>query len=1487
MAIKKKKLKTRLDLIQEELDNQVYVVEENGKKVADSRNPNLPLHYTNKRLETAKNNDIAPVKKTNTNKNNTSYMNINKKSDNKWFSKGAFSDGYQVGDLTKTILGTTGDVATNVTKSLFGLGEGIGDAINYGIAGIADVTGKERFADDLRTGASESLTDKIFKPAEDFFDKNSVLGERSDQIAHGLGYVGGIIATGGLGASAGLGAAGTTALTTGLTGVSSFGSGVGEAYQGGATDEEAHLYGLIAGAAEAGSELIFGGLGKGVNALGLSKGLSSADDMLAKKVTEKISNQLFKNLTQFGIKSGAEGLEEVISGVVQGIGKKVTYMSEEELGEILANEQLLDQFIMGAVTSGVSQSGIVPGMKQGSLIETTKTGKDFVTGYTQNEQKVVDSLVEEQSNELSKQKAIENAIKEAITTRETEQKGILSVKEKTALTEGIKAKIENGEIDVSNTKLTNKEISKIRQEVEDNLQKGLLDTNKIDSILGDTITENDSILARSYQETAKRSQNFTYDSNKVTNEQEKAVYDSATKYFNDTTRSHEFVEKVANIAKDKGTNYGFINNEELKALGHDVEGKQVNGLVRTTQDGKQTVLINIDSPKTLNTIVGHETTHLLEGTIEYQELQEAIFNYAKEKGEFDTRQKSLNELYEGIENANVDSELTADLVGDYLFTDEKFIDSLSTQKPTLFQKIKDLIDDLVIRFKGTKEEQQLREVQKKFRKAYKKNAQSTESTQYSLTQDRMKNIEGTVLTNKDGYEYTIPKELHQGKGKPKNPNSNVVSLAKYGDGDYYTPRYKRAESYGDVTTYTDIQDKFQNPYIQGTPYNSKMIELLNEFKENNPDRAKYIDRVLNNGMMLTQEFMTPQEISNMYVKAGYDSFIGGTDSMPEYLSFNKETLTNQNIKYSLNKVSKQYLEKQFKELTGDDILKADAVLGGVELRNNMRKAGNRTDAIENIPYSDEAMEIYKTYKNSRKSSNALYHTTSRENLQSILEKGLTANNPARQAGVSGEGKLYVAANEELANSFGEDTDILFRIDPNYNLENLDYDLIGGEGTYSTSDNIPVSALQVKENGKWVKLENSQLAKENIQYSLTPDYGMQHRPSTDYGDASNFEENMPDVFEHPEWYFFGSDARSKKAYRESFEALKKVRNNPEGEITIYRATIGDTFNEGDWVSPSKTYAEWHNESNLDGKGKVIELKVKAKDIRFAGDDLNEFGYFPNGVDEYSLSNFNEQRAAAKGNYNVYGEDVKLKQTIAPLQEEIKTLTETVQELKEQIAPVQEVKEVEYTQPSKAELENIMALMETGGTEYANTFFKLRDKYGQRNLYKAIREYKKAPDTYEAPIKGDEFAPTPQNIVEQQGQEAFNNIDESSIPGEVEDIAPDINYEMTSTESLFETRDYEEVGNRKVNAYQYDNPEVKPFFQEEAQSMLGELQRSIKGERNYNDDLYYATNGEQGFYGTQRQTTDAIAELLDGMDGKYKYTYADIEKGLNAIIKDEGS
>ena len=132
-----------------------------------------------------------------------------------------------------------------------------------------------------------------------------------------------------------------------------------------------------------------------------------------------------------------------------------------------------------------------------------------------------------------------------------------------------------------------------------------------------------------------------------------------------------------------------------------------------------------------------------------------------------------------------------------------------------------------------------------------------------------------------------------------------------------------------------------------------------------------------------------------------------------------------------------------------------------------------------------------------------------------------------------------------------------------------------------------------------------------------DYKMAHRPDNDWhmtpDDLLGEDSVAPkDVYEHPEYYTIHSN---KNVVKETKEALEKVKGNPDAKITIYRATTGDTINDGDWITLSKSYAEDHNYSQLDGKGKVISKEVPVKDVEWAGDDLSEWGYFPKG-EEYN-------------------------------------------------------------------------------------------------------------------------------------------------------------------------------------------------------------------------------------------------------------------------------
>jgi len=664
-----------------------------------------------------------------------------------FFQKGTFEDGYQAWDVSKAILGTAGDATVGVVKGASKLVEGILDAGRYGVAGIADVTGHDDYANKLRVKAKENAIDNAFKKTDSYLDRYSLLGRTSDAVAEGIGQVGTIILTGGLAGAAGLGVAGTTAVTTGAMGVSSMGSGMSEAYESGATDEEAAVYGLIKGVVDAGSEMIFGGLGKTVKALGLSKGLSSLDDVFAQKLASKITNHVAKNFVEFGVKASAEGVEEVLAGIGSAVGKKLTYMDEKKLSELVKDENLMEQFVVGAVTSGISQSGLVPGMKGGSLKESIETGRDFVSGLSENEQKVAEKEFDnrvaeaEKDGKISKKekdKIYDDVLKdmekgrisidtiEEVLGGETYQNYQNTVKNEDSLRETFNQlnQMKQGDMTGEQIDLRN-ELKEQLKALESQGQRNQLKSQLDSEVMG--LAQN-TRLAESYNERARKGQAFEADLTQY-DEKQKTVIQKAidSGILNNTNRTHEFVDMIAKISADKGVLFDFANNQKLKDSGFAIDGKTVNGFV--TKDG---VTLNIDSAKSLNSVVGHEITHVLEGTEVYTELQNILKTYAESKGEYQSRYDALTKLYEGVEDANIDAELTADLVGDYLFTDEDFIHNLSTNHRNVFQKIYDEIKYLYkVATAGSKEARELEKVKRAFEKAYKEGGKVSD-TKYSL-----------------------------------------------------------------------------------------------------------------------------------------------------------------------------------------------------------------------------------------------------------------------------------------------------------------------------------------------------------------------------------------------------------------------------------------------------------------------------------------------------------------------------------------------------------------------------------------------------------------------------------------------------------------------------------------------------------------------------------------------------------------------------------
>lgn len=80
---------------------------------------------------------------------------------------------------------------------------------------------------------------------------------------------------------------------------------------------------------------------------------------------------------------------------------------------------------------------------------------------------------------------------------------------------------------------------------------------------------------------------------------------------------------------------------------------------------------------------------------------------------------------------------------------------------------------------------------------------------------------------------------------------------------------------------------------------------------------------------------------------------------------------------------------------------------------------------------------------------------------------------------------------------------------------------------------------------------------------------------------------------------------------AIRAFTQAHFNPNSSITVYRAVpknVQDTkLRNGDWVSPTREYAEEHGERTFDDEYRIVSEKVPAKHLYVNGDSIHEFGY----------------------------------------------------------------------------------------------------------------------------------------------------------------------------------------------------------------------------------------------------------------------------------------
>lgn len=164
--------------------------------------------------------------------------------------------------------------------------------------------------------------------------------------------------------------------------------------------------------------------------------------------------------------------------------------------------------------------------------------------------------------------------------------------------------------------------------------------------------------------------------------------------------------QARNIAERFGAKF------ELADLGP-AGGKYENG----------TITVNPYSSSPVLQVLVHELTHHLENSGSYNALQEmALHLFTQEQGvSADVLRDNITRMYaeQGVtlDTQAANRELTAAFCEKRLFQDDASIQRLAQTDVSLFQRIRQWIADTVIRLRGTKEQQQLLELQRRYEKA--------------------------------------------------------------------------------------------------------------------------------------------------------------------------------------------------------------------------------------------------------------------------------------------------------------------------------------------------------------------------------------------------------------------------------------------------------------------------------------------------------------------------------------------------------------------------------------------------------------------------------------------------------------------------------------------------------------------------------------------------------------------------------------------------
>lgn len=448
--------------------------------------------------------------------------------------------------------------------------------------------------------------------------------------------------------------------------LSTAGNSYGDAKKEGATDAEALVYGVLNGSKEVGTELMYGGLGSVF-------GTGALDDVVEDLLTKQIKNELLKNRVKLGLGMAFEGLEEDAATLLDPFVKSV-YKHKLDFSDY---KNLLDDFVVGFLTSGVMQGGEIAINKAGQIRNNVagsnneilpinsseqgnegndKKGSSTNTQTTENNQNNIINLPTAQSTQTT---SIENLVessssRKALESLQEQNNANLQalLEQQRTLNESKLQEIENEEQRIKNQQLleeTNKRIAELEAEM-----KELVPTANTEGM--------------NLQESAER---YGLNANSTP------------------------VKTIQLMLENRGINARFDSTP--------FKNSSTNAIWSKDGNGNRSVIFNPKaSPDTvLENIAIHELTHDLMSSVDSRKAlrTDDLLSYVKSLEGYQEARNDLIHTYSAMYNPNsdsfqslIDEEVVADVLGRRLGNQE-FVTRLVNQKPSIARSIYNWVVD--------------------------------------------------------------------------------------------------------------------------------------------------------------------------------------------------------------------------------------------------------------------------------------------------------------------------------------------------------------------------------------------------------------------------------------------------------------------------------------------------------------------------------------------------------------------------------------------------------------------------------------------------------------------------------------------------------------------------------------------------------------------------------------------------------------------------